>query len=221
MIIKNRISKIVVFDPKLIPNIDLWMFDLNHLTTREVTQASCFLNYTEQKRAQQFVFDLHRHHFIVRRMLLKVILARYVNTTPGLLQIIEDAYKKPYVDYTRRIHFSVSHVDTLGIVAIHSDRPVGFDIELLRPIEDRSILLEQFASADEYHWVNNSFKRFLMLWTIKEALLKCQGTGFLIDQIPQLDQIPTAIESDTLTAKYRNFCIYSRIWNKHVISICS
>jgi 4'-phosphopantetheinyl transferase len=216
----KRVSKIALFNPVILSDVDTWMFDLEHITEDEVDEAKLHLNLDELQRAQQFVFDQHRHHFIMRRMLLKIVLGQYVNIDPKAVQIAYGQYKKPYLGNNEHIYFNFSHTDTKGILAVTKKNQIGIDIEPIRPIKDKIEILKKITSADEQQWVGKSLERFFILWTIKEALIKCQGTGFLVDIVPALEAFPVQISEHTYVARSQGYIIYSTLWEKHWISIC-
>ena len=68
-----------------------------------------------------------------------------------------------------RREFSISHSGTLAVIAL-ADVPVGADIQQVRPVPDavprRVLSPEERENGD-----------FFALWTRKEAVLKCLGTG--------------------------------------------
>ena len=217
---EQRISKVVLFDPVIVSGVDTWMFDLNHITEEDVTNAILYLSLEEHLRAHQFAFEQHRNHFIMRRMLLKIVLGQYAKVDPKSVQISYGQYQKPYLENHEHIYFNCSYTDANAILAIAQQGQIGIDIEPIRPIEDRNAMLDQFASANERGWVGSSLKRFLVLWTSKEALIKCQGTGFLVDQVPSLDQLPVEIEENVWGSQFQAFKIYSKILNNNVVSVC-
>ena len=78
-------------------------------------------------------------------------------------------------------HFSISHCPAALAVAI-SDRPIGIDIERIRPVSEA--LIEHCMNADETHLILHApepARAFTRLWTRKEALFKLLGTGITDD----------------------------------------
>lgn len=216
----KRISKITLFDPAVVADVDTWMFDLENITENEVSEAKLYLNLEEMQRAQRFVFDQHRRHFIIRRALLKVVLSQYVNIDPKAVQIAYGQYKKPYLENNENIYFNFSHTETKGVLGVTKMGQIGVDIEPIRSIEDRNKILDHFAEANERVWVGSSLERFLILWTMKEALVKCQGTGFLVDTVPSLETFPVEISKHTYIARSQCYSMYSARCEKYRISIC-
>ncbi|MGN0459628.1 MAG: 4'-phosphopantetheinyl transferase family protein [Ruminococcus sp.] len=74
-------------------------------------------------------------------------------------------------------HFNVSHSGKYVVLSI-SDEPVGVDIELMqrgrKKIASRFFTLEENIQIDQSYDPDRTFTR---LWTLKEAFLKCIGTG--------------------------------------------
>ena len=73
--------------------------------------------------------------------------------------------------------FNISHSGRYVVLSI-SNEPVGVDIELLqrgrRKIASKFFTLEENIQIDQSYDPDRTFTR---LWTLKEAFLKCIGTG--------------------------------------------
>ena len=80
----------------------------------------------------------------------------------------------------RGMWFNLSHSGKLAVLAV-DDEPVGIDVE------DRSArrfikVAERVCVPEELRWMEEDpQERFFVLWTMKESVLKCLGTGFLGD----------------------------------------
>lgn len=86
---------------------------------------------------------------------------------------------KPFFLYNQGLHFSISHTKDHIAIAIGS-RPVGIDIEQLRPYKIE--VVRRFFHPDEYAFIDSLMpeqqaEAFTRLWTMKEAAVKCTGTG--------------------------------------------
>ena len=82
---------------------------------------------------------------------------------PSLPEISREAGGKPFFPSRPDVCFSLSHSRGAAVCAVHN-RPVGVDIEKLRPAPARLAA----GMADE---------AFFRLWTAKEATIKRQGLG--------------------------------------------
>lgn len=84
---------------------------------------------------------------------------------------------KPYLVDDPNHHISVSHSGQYLFCGIGTD-PIGVDIEQIKPRKEQ--LASRVLSPEEYQWFQqqgSNWEDFYSLWVLKEALLKCQGTG--------------------------------------------
>ena len=73
-------------------------------------------------------------------------------------------------------YWSISHKPLLA-GAVIADRPVGIDIEHVKP-RGREGLWDRLANAEEWHVAGErSWEMFFRLWTAKEATLKANSRG--------------------------------------------
>ncbi len=113
-------------------------------------------------------------------------------------------------------YWSVSHARRFA-AAVISDRPVGIDIEEIRP-RDRE-LHEGLAEPSEWTLLGDrSWRSFFRLWTAKEATLKANGAGIA----ELLDCRLTTVESDhRLWLDYRNrrWCVEQYYHADHIAAV--
>ena len=89
-----------------------------------------------------------------------------------------DSQGAPYLPSHPDLHISLSHCRTAVAVVVNDTAAVGIDIESRRKISPS--LTERVCTADEATVVaaaEDPTMQFLQLWTRKEAVLKCRGTG--------------------------------------------
>lgn len=84
----------------------------------------------------------------------------------------------PYLPEHPDLYISISHCRTAVAVAVSDSGPVGIDIECRRRIGDGLVhRVCTPAECDAVDHSNDPTMTFLRLWTRKEAVLKCRGTG--------------------------------------------
>lgn len=87
-------------------------------------------------------------------------------------------YGKPFLNNNQSFYFNISHTHNMIAVAI-SNNPVGIDIENLKNANIG--IAKRYFNADEIEYINvysqDANKRFIEIWTKKEAYLKFLGVG--------------------------------------------
>ena len=101
----------------------------------------------------------------------KVVSSIFKNKYIGTYHLNE--FGKPVSDSK---FFNISH--SHGLVAfVMDDYPIGVDIERIRPAKED--LIEYISSEDEKKYIHDD-ESFFEIWTNKEALVKCIGTGIKV-----------------------------------------
>jgi 4'-phosphopantetheinyl transferase len=148
------------------------------------------LSPAEIEKSGRFVNDDDRKSYVVRKCILRTLLAKYSSTDPQSIQFYTAENKKPSVE---GIEFNVSHSTNFVAIAL-SPNNIGIDIERVDEAFDFRNLLPSCFDETESNYIlsGNTLFNFYTLWTRKEALLKATGEG-LIDALPLLNCLPEMI----------------------------
>ena len=112
---------------------------------------------------------------------------------------------KPYVPGGRE--FSLSHSGALAVIALGDGARVGVDVERDRAVSEA--LQRRVLSPEE---LTLGAEAFFLLWTRKEAALKCLGAG--VDRsLAGLD-----VRADTLTLDGRTLFLHTERWGEYTLS---
>ncbi|BAZ38832.1 4'-phosphopantetheinyl transferase HetI [Calothrix sp. NIES-4101] len=185
--------------------IHVWRLDLDRPES-QLQQFVSLLSDDELARADRLYFQQHRQRFIVGRGILRTILSKYLHVLPQELQFSYEAFGKPVLAEkfsSSNLWFNLSHCQSMALCAVCLNRPIGIDLEYIRPITDVVTLAQQFFSPNEYAAMkslppNQKQEVFFRYWTCKEAYLKATGAG-----ISQLQQIEVIL-SNNEPAKIKN-----------------
>ena len=170
--------------PALAENdLHLWQFGLDR-PEQEVRRSALSLSDDEQARATRFRSLELSARFVIGRAVLREMLARYCGCAPASLHFTYDAHGKPALDVSD-FHFNLSQSKDVALLGI-ARRPIGVDVEHLRPISDALVIARRFFSRAEAIWLAALppaalEPAFVLLWTRKEALLKGVGKGLSQD----------------------------------------
>ncbi|MBN3958703.1 4'-phosphopantetheinyl transferase HetI [Nostoc sp. NMS8] len=175
--------------------IHVWRIDLNQPES-QLQNLAATLSSDEMARAERFYFPKHRQHFIAGRGILRTILGRYLDIKPSQVQFNYQQRGKPVLADTfadSGLAFNLSHSQGLGLCAVNCTRPIGVDLEYIRPMSDLEALAKRFFLPREYEMLRSlspdqQQEIFFRYWTCKEAYLKATGDG-----LSQLEQIEVSL----------------------------
>ncbi len=165
--------------------VHLWSADLKPPSAR-VAQLRLLLTAGEKQRADRFHFDRHRRRFIVRRGVLRLLMAAYLGRRPEEVRFGEGEKGKPFVTQAataaESLHFNLSDSKDLAVFAVTRGAELGVDVEVLRPMPDAQSIAESFFSAEEQERLRRvpperKARAFFNCWTRKEAYIKAIGEG--------------------------------------------
>lgn len=95
---------------------------------------------------------------------------------------------KPWFPDVPGLHFNLSHSGSLALCGA-DEAPLGVDVERVRP--RRAGLARYVLSEEEFAWFQDrggDWGSLYTLWTLKEAKVKCLGTG--LRQAPRTIGVP-------------------------------
>src|SRR5213596_2074573 len=138
----------------------------------------------ERTRSARFQFERDQQRFIVARGVLRDLLGRYLQTQPGQISFVYNAFGKPDLgpEFANRLKFNLSHSAGLALIAIATASNVGVDLEYIRAQSDYADIARHCFSAAEVDYLSALpghlySEAFFSCWTKKEAYLKAYGEG--------------------------------------------
>ena len=148
------------------------------------------LSDDERDRSARFRFERDRRRFVVARGALRELLGRYLDTHPGQVRFIYNAFGKPelHPDFGRGgFKFNLAHSGDLALIAIARHADVGVDVECIEARRESNYadVAENFLSPTEVDALRRVpthlyDQAFFSCWTMKEAYVKGRGEGLTI-----------------------------------------
>lgn len=139
------------------------------------------LSGPERERVERFASPDAARRWAAGRSGLRQILADAIGADPAKLVLTRGAHGKPALADSP-IGFNKSDSGELAAVALSAEREVGLDIEAHRDVKRAERIAARFFSDAEQRAlatlpVDERRQAFFDCWTVKEAVLKCDGGG--------------------------------------------
>ena len=164
--------------------VHLWYVPLDR-PAESVASFARVLSPDELDRANRYVFESDRRHYMVARGTLRTILSAYLAVPPDSLRFEYGPRGKPSlaaVNGTAALGFNLAHSHECALLAFADGLEVGVDLEYLRSLESVTAIAERYFTREEQAQIARvdqarSASVFLTYWTRKEAILKLTGHG--------------------------------------------
>lgn len=142
---------------------------------------------SEQRREQalQYKHAFGQYACLKSYLILQDLLREHYGIE-GDLVFSYNEHGKPMLKEVSNIHFSISHCKEAIAVAV-ADRPVGIDVETLRmPSEALAEKVMDKGEKLRFDISDTPEDFFTAIWTAKEAVMKCRGTGIVMEELPEI-----------------------------------
>jgi 4'-phosphopantetheinyl transferase len=147
----------------------------------EVAAWEKFLTAGERERVGKISNETLRARFVVSRGLRRAVLAECTGREAGDLEFYEDGESKPRLVDGEGWDFNLSHAGDY-VVVVAGRTAVGVDLEKIREVREMTALVRRYFHADEVKaWEKleegQKEEGFFVLWSAREAAMKCAGLG--------------------------------------------
>ena len=166
----------------------------------ELAHFHALLSAEEKARAERFYFERDRNRYVFGRGILRTLLAGYLGMEASEIRITYGPQRKPELaplPDKKTLQFNLAHSNEWAAYVFGWDRPLGIDLEFVRPMPDVDDLAQRFFSSRESKLIHSlsgdqKWDTFFKIWTCKEAVLKAHGSGLTLP----LDQFEISLEAN-------------------------
>lgn len=156
------------------------------------------LSEGERQRLAAYRLAADRERFLLGRGGLRRLLGHWLGLAPEAVPLETGAHGKPHCRGGPA--FNLSHSGELILLAVHPCRPVGVDVERLRPaLNWRAMARRMFSDSERQALEALSEaerpEAFLASWCRLEARLKARGTGLAGLQSLRAERAPAALSA--------------------------
>jgi 4'-phosphopantetheinyl transferase len=161
--------------------VHAWWRELADAHEVDPTMA-VLLSDAERARAARFGTPLLRARYVTGRATLRLLLGRWLGIDAARVPIARGRRGRPFVDAGGAPDFNVSHTRDAAVIALSTTRVIGVDLERVDRAVDAARLARKFLAPSERDAMitleaDAARRRFLRLWTCKEAMSKATGDG--------------------------------------------
>jgi 4'-phosphopantetheinyl transferase len=165
------------------PAISLWLYPLD-CSSDKSRELARLLSPQEIERADRFGTPALRARWIAGRAALRRLLGAALGVDPAAVPLRRGIRGRPEVAVGHALDFNVSHTDDVALIGIAAGLPPGARIGVDIEREDRAVnadgLARKFMTTRERAGMAQldeeaRRRRFLQLWTCKEAMSKATG----------------------------------------------
>lgn len=184
---KNSTTVFEPLTPSVFEPVDLNIIKLFSINIEDylsyLNYFSSVISKTELARSDKFFNSNDKNNYIISHGILRIILSQYLGITPKEIQYTFNENKKPSL-ILETPFFNISHSKNCTILGF-SNEVIGVDVEFVPKESNNAITLKSILHPVEIDFIKNSNspeKEFFKIWTRKEAVFKCLGSG--IPDIP-------------------------------------
>lgn len=165
-----------------------YKFDIRDLTAADYGKWYALMSKDKQARIDHFRFEGDKQRSVAGEMLVRKAITEWCDVSAESIVFDKTETGKPYAKGLP-VEFNISHSGDI-VVCVVDDKPVGIDVEKIRPIDlkvakhictdDELVYLFGYTPTEQdftYTTDQELLTRFFELWTSKEAYGKCIGFG--------------------------------------------
>lgn len=162
--------------------VDVWLGEIMIDSIIVNQQNLAYLSEAEQIKAKTFKQPTLQQHYIKIRLILRQVLAKYLNQSVDRVVIHTAKYGKPFVE---GLFFNLSHTHNQWAIVVSNVDEVGIDIEQIKIRHSLVGLVDKcFATEERHYWQGLSdvqkITQFYQFWVRKEAFVKTTGRGIAL-----------------------------------------
>lgn len=165
-----------------------YKFDIRDLTAADYGKWYALMSKDKQARVDRFRFEVDKQRSVAGEMLVRKAITEWCDVSAESIVFDKTETGKPYAKGLP-VEFNISHSGDM-VVCVVDDKPVGIDVEKIRPIdlkvakhlctdEELIYLFGHMPTEQDFTYTTDQglITRFFELWTAKEAFCKLRGIG--------------------------------------------
>lgn len=163
--------------------------NVTDISEKDYRRCFSYMSDSRKAKVKRQKNNMSKQCTLAGEWLVRMLLCKITGKPVESYIINADENGKLYCQNAQGLFFNISHSKNTVAVAV-SKKEIGIDIETIRPVWLK--LAKRVCTNDELIYIfgkvptdldydDNTnpqyIRRFLEIWTLKEAYLKCKGTG--------------------------------------------
>ena len=153
-------------------NVTLYILDTRKTTLAKLLEISHLSDEEQQGLEKYKALEVKKEKIVSLYFRNKYIGETYTNE-----------FGKPL---SNKVFFNISHSKGVVVLAVSENHDIGVDVEVIRNKDED--LVKYISNEEELEFIKNEFD-FFSVWTSKESLVKCLGTG-IRSQVKTIPGLP-------------------------------
>lgn len=206
--------------------MEIYAVKILDIDEEKIYELSLLVDTNKRHRTQKFINKKDKIRALIAEILLRTIIVEKLSISDDDIIFEKNPYGKPYLKGYPNFNFNISHSGDFVVCAI-DDKPIGIDIEQVKPIEYEEIA-KSFFTVSEFNYILNwdlaiQLSKFYEIWTLKESYIKCCGKGLSIPlksfsfDIDKYENIKMRINNKYMKYTFKRFYIDSG----YKMAVCS
>lgn len=160
--------------------MEIYAVKISDISEEKLNELCLLIDSEKKCKIEKFVNKKDKIRTVVGEVLIRTIIVENLKISNKYIRFNKNQYGKPYLKEYPNFNFNISHSGDYVLCAI-DDKPIGVDVEEVKPIECEEIA-KNFFTAKEFDYIVNQdskfqLDRFYEIWTLKESYIKCCGQG--------------------------------------------
>ncbi|GKX65193.1 4'-phosphopantetheinyl transferase family protein [Inconstantimicrobium mannanitabidum] len=204
--------------------MEIYVLKISDIVEYKFNKLCSKIDKSKKLKIYKYINEKDRIRALIGEVLIRNIINKKLNLDNGCIEFEHNKYGKPHLKGHPYFNFNISHSEEYIVCAI-DDKPIGIDIEAIKPVEYENIA-KSFFSTSEYNYIHTAhgciqLSRFYEVWTLKESYIKCCGEGLSIP----LNSFCISIRENISVNSGNDRCIYTfrrfNIESGYKMAVCS
>ena len=150
----------------------------------DINKIKQYISEEKRRKVDKFFKREDKLRGIYGELLIRKIIIDKLKINNKDIKFQMNKYGKLYLKDIENLYFNISHSEEY-VVCCLDNKPVGIDIEMIKPFEIKVIVENFFTISDQNYILGKNTlttskeitNKFYEIWTLKESFIKCVGKG--------------------------------------------